>query len=88
MWPFKPDLNTLQKLEKAFPELLSLQRDAEQRLRLVERELEDLHARYRRLRATQGGDARVAAANAAQDDVPALTGKEALRARVFGGKAS
>jgi hypothetical protein len=79
MWPFWT-APVVAELEKRVDKL-------EADKRLIERDLEDLHARYRRLRATQGGDARVAAASVESnlgDPGAALTTKNALRARFFG----
>jgi len=79
MWPFSktPDISELQTTVN---ELVGWRR-------IVDRDLEDLNARYRRLRAGIAGDTRaaLAAVETNQDDPgTAMTGKNALRARFFG----
>lgn len=79
MWPFSRPLvlpNDLERLTgelKAHSEAISkLAHD----LRFAERELEDLHVRYRRLRGAQGGEARVEKAKANAVDTQELPGVE------------
>lgn len=57
MWPFRPKSASANEHELAESALLALVRDLEQRVRILEREHEDLHTRYRRLRAAQAAEA-------------------------------
>ena len=59
-----PDLN---ELRKSCAELLERQRDLDQRFKVIEREHEDLHRAYRRLRASNAAEARDAPKSPVRD---------------------
>ena len=92
MWPFPPRSAVTVERQASFDEVRAAQRDLEQRFKTLERELDDLHSFYRRLRAQYAQDARAkgngevpAHARQPSPDAPDanLSAKEALRARVL-----
>lgn len=76
--------------ELADQQLLATVRDLDQRMRILERDLDDLSTRYRRLRATQAAEARGAPTQpaASRGDDPEATehpfDKNALRRKYLG----
>jgi len=93
MWPFSRRWRAPDELVASLQECQSQQRELVARIKVVEREIDDLHDFYRRLRARAAGDKRAADAegqagvrssNLSDPGEPA-NAKEALRARVLGG---
>jgi hypothetical protein len=73
MWPFSVPSKATEELESRIFKL-------EEAFRLHQRDLLDLDQRYRRLRALQGGEARVAALQATESHHEApVDSKQALR---------
>src|SRR6267378_8340407 len=71
MWPFsRPESSNeaLIELKSRCVELLERQRDLDQRFKMIEREHEDLHRAYRKLRASAGAEAKETSRNRAGGD--------------------
>jgi len=85
MWPFSPKTSMTGALAE-LQELREHQRDLDQRFKVIEREHEDLHRAYRRLRASSAAEARETPRNPAAarpggngEAIPAPMTKEELR---------
>lgn len=94
MWPFStPESSKRDGVE--LPELRESFRELEQRFKVIEREHEDLHRAYRRLRASSAAEAREAPRSTpardrggnGEEDTKALT-KDELRRRYLGSPRS
>jgi hypothetical protein len=94
MWPFSRapvDLEHLKRLTVSITECVERYRDLEQRFKVQERELDDLHAFYRRLKGQYAQDARgkgngtETPRSPAQDDPgqPGVETKAQMRARLL-----
>lgn len=62
MWPFTRRSSAVDKHERANSELWDLLGECQARIKALEREVDDLHEFFRRVRARRGADARHAAA--------------------------